>query len=226
MIDTPHSVAPPLADVAYRALRDAILSGQIPPGTKLKIEELQRRYSLSSSPLREALNRLTGEGYVIADQRRGFRAARISRGDLDDITKFRLVIEVQAFIESVERGASDWERNIQEALTQLEYAAQRSAPESPGLSTHWIQKHKEFHMALVAACSSRRQIETCSSLFDQSQRYRNIAARHRVSARSGGAEHKRILQAALDRDKRAAGTLLYEHIQKTAQYVSRFLLEE
>ena len=79
-------VGPPLSEMAYRALRTDILRGNIEPGSKLKIDELQQKYQYSSSPLREALNRLTAEQFVIADERRGFRAARTSVADLRDIT--------------------------------------------------------------------------------------------------------------------------------------------
>src|SRR5882762_6628853 len=82
-----------LSEKAFRIIREQILNGEILPGEKLKIEVLQRKYALSSSPLREALNRLVAERLVIADDRRGFRAVPISAGDLNDIVRCRLMIE-------------------------------------------------------------------------------------------------------------------------------------
>ena len=68
----------PLSDRAYRRLRRQILDGLIPPEGKLKLDVLQRQLSLSSSPLREALNRLLAEGLVQSDDHRGFRASPMS----------------------------------------------------------------------------------------------------------------------------------------------------
>src|ERR1700750_1933375 len=86
-----------LSEMAFLAIRQRILRGEVQPGEKLKIEVLEREQGLSSSPLREALNRLAAEKLVVADNNRGFRAASISVEEMRDITEFRLVIELAAF---------------------------------------------------------------------------------------------------------------------------------
>src|SRR6267378_3887121 len=93
--------SPSLSEKAFRVLRQQILNGEIPPGEKLRVEALQREHALSSSPLREALNRLVAEGSVIADDHRGFRAAPMTSADLEDITRFRLIIEPAALGQSI-----------------------------------------------------------------------------------------------------------------------------
>src|SRR5690606_39589240 len=85
---------------ALAALRRDVLSGHAEPGVKLKMELLQQRYGFSSSPLREALNRLVQEGLVVADERRGFRAAELSLADLRDINHMRLLLDPQALSEA------------------------------------------------------------------------------------------------------------------------------
>jgi DNA-binding GntR family transcriptional regulator len=79
-----------LSDRAYELICGAILSGDIVAGSRLKMETLQRQYTLSSSPLREALNRLAAEGLVGLSYHCGFRAAEVSADDLRDIADFRL----------------------------------------------------------------------------------------------------------------------------------------
>ena len=70
---------PPLTEQAYQTLRESILRGTIVAGERLKIDVLQRDLDVSSSPLREALNRLVAENLVVADERRGFRAGTLDR---------------------------------------------------------------------------------------------------------------------------------------------------
>src|SRR6478735_9133177 len=94
----------PLVDLAVDQLRQDLLSGVHAPGSKLKVDELRARYGYSSSPLREALNRLTQEGLVVADQRRGFRVASMSVEDFADITRLRLLLDLQALEESILTG--------------------------------------------------------------------------------------------------------------------------
>ena len=79
-------------DVLFQVLRQDVLSGRHAPDIKLKLDSLQSLYGFSSSPLREALNRLVQEGLVKADERRGFRVTPISPADLADITKMRLML--------------------------------------------------------------------------------------------------------------------------------------
>jgi DNA-binding GntR family transcriptional regulator len=144
---------------------------------------------------------------------------------LNDITEFRLLLEVHGLVESIERGTKAWEADIVAALDRLERAEEKLPRPARSLSDLWIDLHKRFHMALVSASSSARLREQCSSLFDQSQRYRNLYTMHRTSAgmRNGSAEHRAILDAALNRDRTLAAALLREHISKTARFVANFL---
>ena len=91
------------------------------PGEKLKIDTLQRDHGLSSSPLREALNRLVTEGLVHTDERRGFWAAPVSVADLRDVTRLRLMLDCEALEESMRHGDHAWEARIVSALHWLVY---------------------------------------------------------------------------------------------------------
>ena len=96
---------PPLVDQAFQRLRHDVLTGTFAAGRKLKVEELQSAYGFSSSPLREALSRLSQEGLVRADERRGFRVAPLSVDDLADITRMRLMLDVLGTIVNLPRRA-------------------------------------------------------------------------------------------------------------------------
>lgn len=98
-----------LSEQAFARLRHDVLTGAHLPGAKLKVEDLQEAYGVSSSPLREALNRLSQEGLVRADDRRGFRVAAISRADLADVTHMRLLLDVEALRLSMATGDDAWE---------------------------------------------------------------------------------------------------------------------
>ena len=204
-----------LSEKAYRLLRSEILRGSIPPEGKLKTEALQRRFALSSSPLREALNRLRAEGLVHSDDHRGFRVASMSVQDLRDITTFRLTLEPIALEQSVMQGDDEWEAAVISAHHRLERAHNREAH----TSDQWTVLHKAFHMALILKCPSSRMITTCSALFDLAERYRRFSATHRETPRDIAAEHRQLMGAALDHDAEAAGRLLREHIATTAANV-------
>src|SRR4051812_27786920 len=110
----------PLTEIAFRQLRRDVLIGTFAAGNKLKLDELQEHYGLSSSPLREALSRLAQEGLVRADERRGFRVAALSAADLADITRMRLMIDLEALANSIDEGDDEWEASLVAAYHRLE----------------------------------------------------------------------------------------------------------
>jgi GntR family transcriptional regulator, carbon starvation induced regulator len=206
-----------LSAQAFRILREQILNGEIAPGEKLKIEVLQREHTFSSSPLREALNRLVAEGLVIADDNRGFRAAPMSAADLNDITNARLVVESAALSQSIAHGTDDWEAGVVAAFHRLERVRARIGRGEIPYNAEWTSRHKEFHMALISAAPSARLIATSSRLFDEAERYRRFSAKNRTGVRDTGGEHRRLMDTALSRQAELAATLLRKHITLTVQ---------
>jgi GntR family transcriptional regulator, carbon starvation induced regulator len=209
--------SPPLSEVAFRVLRQQILNGDIPPGEKLRMETLQREHSLSSSPLREALNRLVAEKLVIADDHRGFRAAPMSSADLNDITGFRLIIEPAALSLSIKNGNDEWEGRVVAALHRLERVRERISRDEISFNAEWTGRHKDFHTALISAAGAPRLLDACSNLFDQAERYRRFSAMNRTQPRDTGSEHRQLMETALARQVELAVALVREHISRTTQ---------
>jgi len=225
-----QKVAPPSADLstplteqAFRSLRRDVLCGRFEAGARLKLDELQGHYGFSSSPLREALSRLAQEGLVRTDDRRGFRVAPVSREDLQDITRMRLMLDVQALADAMAHGDDGWEAAIVAAHHRLDRIELRMSDGPLALDDEWSALHREFHVALLAACRSERQLAWSASLFDQAERYRRYSARHRTTARRKSNEHRKIMEAALRRDVETACALLQEHILGTQRSVEAVL---
>lgn len=209
-----------LVEKAYALLRQGIVRGTLLPGEKLKIDLLQKEYGISSSPLREALNRLTAENLVTAEGNRGFRVAPISLDDLDDLVGLRIVLEREAVEASIAEGGDDWEARIVAAFYRLEREEKRIFEENVPLNEEWSQRHRDFHMALLSGGRSKRLANMCASLFDQAERYRRLSASVRKRAHNKSGEHKRLMDAVLSRDPQRAAECLREHVQKTAQNIA------
>lgn len=212
----------PLSDQAYQIIRDRILRGVTVAGEKLKIDVLQRDLDISSSPLREALNRLAAENLVVADERRGFRAAPVSAEDLGDLTAMRVVVEPGALAAAMAAGSDEWESKVVAAFYRLERIERRVSAGESSRDDEWTARHKEFHMALISGCGSERLLELCSKLFDQTERYRRLSASFRQKSRNTPTEHKKLMEVALARDS-AAVLLLRQHIELTAEHVTAAL---
>jgi DNA-binding GntR family transcriptional regulator len=77
----------------HQLIRDDIVGGRLPSGARLKVSELAQRYGTSTNPVREALQQLRGEGFVVISRNRG---ARVRPIDEDFV---RNVYEITALIE-------------------------------------------------------------------------------------------------------------------------------
>src|SRR3990172_5019394 len=81
-----------LASSVYERLRQDVLTGELLPGHKLRIDALRLRYGVGASPVREALNRLVSEGLVTLEDQKGFRVAPVSLDELRELTHTRCLI--------------------------------------------------------------------------------------------------------------------------------------
>ncbi|WP_439253892.1 GntR family transcriptional regulator [Pseudomonas monteilii] len=205
----------PLIDVALAKMKKAIVCCELRPGEKLKVAELSKVYGLSSSPIREALNRLTQDGVVEASDNKGFRVAAISEADFREITRLRCLLEGEALSDAIRFGDDEWEANVLGAFHRLNLTERKLDSGPLTLDEEWSARHKAFHFALFSACPSPLMLRMIDSLFDRAERYRRFSAKQRIVERHKGNEHQELMEASLARDSERAVTLLRNHIQNT-----------
>jgi GntR family transcriptional regulator, carbon starvation induced regulator len=222
----PDRNGPPrtIAESIYRRIRQDILWMQLAPGSALRSDELRARYGVGISPLREALTRLASERLVTSVGQRGFRVAPLTAYDVEDTMRTRIIIEREALATSIEKGDIAWETAVVAAFHAL---SRNPIPKEPGPATElWAIHHRQFHLALLSACGSRWQMELAGLLFDQAERHRLLRAKfapQQKLKRDTAREHKRIFDAALARDVKAAVRALEKHYATTAKQVAAVL---
>ena len=109
-----------VGDSALRRIRFDIIRGRLQPGEKLRLERLREAYGVSVTTLREILNRLDVEGFVLAEGQRGFEVGPVAEADLRDICELRLLLECHALRRSVDLGTLDWEAHVVSAHHKLQ----------------------------------------------------------------------------------------------------------
>ncbi len=204
-----------LTQGAYEALRADLLACRILPGSRLKIQELCSRLSVSLGAIREALSRLTSEGLVVAEPQRGFRAAPISAEDLQDLTMVRVEVESLCLKRAIEIGDVNWESGLVAAFHRLSRTPERAPADPIRSNDDWAEAHAAFHLALVEGCDSPWLLRLHSQLYDQSERYRRLSIPLAKQERNVGQEHQRILDVTLKRDAKKAVALLTAHLTAT-----------
>lgn len=198
------------SDWALRRLRAAILSGEFPPGTKLRAEDLAKRWQISPTPLREAFQRLSGARLLEMSPQRGVRVAEFTLDDAADLYALRLRLEPPALGESL--AASDDAHRAEIAAAYQTLASARALDEG-------TDAHLAFHSALLARCPSAWTKRVVGILGEHAQRYVMLGAQKFRSGRGPVAEHVQLRDAALAGDVTAAVSILEEHLRGTLNSV-------
>ena len=206
------SPARTLAEQAYLQLRQHIIEGQYPPGSKLRVEHLKDVYGVGAGTLREALTRLVSDALVIAEGQRGFRVTPMSLADLEDITRLRIHIEVDALRESVRHGDKAWEMRVRESYERLSAYEQ---PISIDKRPAWEVCNRRFHEDLISAAASPWTYLMLRILSQHGERYRRLAIGLQDSHRDVHREHREIFEAAMRRADARAALALEDHISTT-----------
>ena len=215
-IDGPVSIT----QQVFSELRRQIIVGELPPGEKLKIDDLRSRLDVGASPVREALSLLTSDHMVERIDQRGFRVARASEDHFSDILQTRCWLEERALRESIAGGDQEWEERLVLAHHRLARKS-RATTDDPDSPNTWEGLHKRFHMALIAACGSPILQRFCELLYDQNIRYRYLAAHsHGYGSRDVLREHAEILEATLERNADLAVARLLGHYRKTGSFLA------
>jgi GntR family carbon starvation induced transcriptional regulator len=213
------SGADTLSERAAGMLERDILAGRLLPGSRLAIAELAQHYEIGATPLREGLSRLVSRGLIVAIGQRGFRVASVSREDLADITRMRVVVEVEALRLAMANGGDAWEAGILAALHQLRRHIERVGVKFREGAEDFDSLHKGFHTSLLEACGSMRLTAAHSDLYDQAYRYRRVMMRGFDSGERFVEAHQKLAERVIARDAAAARAMLAEHLQTTLHFV-------
>jgi len=215
-----------MIEAVFTQLREDILDGKHPPGSRLRVEQLRQEFGVGASTIREALSRLMSETLVTTEGQRGFRVAPISLEDFRDIAEMRKMLEIMAVQHSIAKGDDDWEAGIVAAYHRLSKVEERLADNLDEVVPEWGAQNQAFHDALIAACGNKWLLTFRKILHDQSNRYLRLAITDRSIPRDVHAEHEAIYKATLDRDTTAVAELMAQHIDRTVNIISQKLQDQ
>jgi DNA-binding GntR family transcriptional regulator len=199
-----------VGETLFRRIRGDIIAGTLRPGQKLTLDKLRSQYGASVSTLREILNRLTTEDFVVAEGQRGFEVAPATAAGLREVGDLRLLLECHALDLSFAAGDLEWEGRVVAAHHKLSYVERQLLDGNRQRTPEWIAYDWAFHNALISACGSRLLMKTHGSVFDRFLRYHMLAASFRGPAVSQ--DHEALFKLAMARDAAAAKARLAEHV--------------
>jgi DNA-binding GntR family transcriptional regulator len=199
-------------DAAYRYLRNAILSNELPAGFQAAENEIAVQLGMSRTPVHEAMTRLQEEGFVQILPRKGILVRALTPADLLEIYDVLIALEGAA-AELLAEGTADV---LAPTLDELQAStdAMASALRVGDLDA-WREADERFHDALVAGCGNGRIKRMIATVAGQSNRARRLTLHLRPAPTNSAAEHQAIIDAIRSGDVPAAGEAARIHRRHT-----------
>jgi DNA-binding GntR family transcriptional regulator len=193
------------AAVIARQLRDAIMTGALPPGTQLGETDLASRFQVSRGPLREAMQHLVSEGLLRSERHRGLFVIDLEPSDVFDIYLARSAVERAALLCAL-RGDREL---IAASLEQFVADMATAADDPAALSAADLA----FHEALINASGSKRLVRMARTLLIETRMCLTLLQSTYQGVEDRVDEHTRIIDALRTGDADAALDLLDAHME-------------
>jgi DNA-binding GntR family transcriptional regulator len=203
-----------LADKAYHAIRDLIVSLELAPGSVIDERSLVARLGMSRTPVREALMRLARERLVEVYPRRGMFVTGVDVRELSRLSEVREVLEPEAARLAAER-ATDADREELAALLE-----EIDGHGEAGL----MNLDERIHRAVYRAAHNDLLAQTLEQYYVLARRIWSIAGERADDLVDAVEAHAALLEAILDEDGPRAAEAMRGHVINFEQAMHRVLL--
>ena len=157
-----------MAEAALERLREAIILGELTPGTPLRLQDLARTLGTSISPIREAVRQLEALGLAEHVPHHGAKVVGLEIEELRELFSIRLALETMAVRRAAELFGSDDEQAARAHLHELDAAREG------GDARTAVRAHTAFHFALYEAAGSGWLLRMIRPAWDSCERYRPV----------------------------------------------------
>jgi len=204
-------------ELAYEALRDAIITCRFPPGKRLVENELAQQLGMSRSPIREALKRLSSEGLVKEVPHIGVTVADVALDSLHELYLVLAALEGLACREATLRRS---EETLQ-SMAQLLEAMDRMLARDDYLE--WARLNAEFHFLSRRDCAMPYLLHLLNEIWNRLRRFQIFSGAAALRAPQSQKEHRAIYEAMQAGDADRVEFLSRVHNAETDRSFAEYL---
>jgi len=202
--------------MAYDKIKYLIISLQLEPGTPIILEHLVSQLGVSRTPIRDAIVRLQGDGFVEADSEAGICVAPVTAGRIVELYQVREPLERLAVRLATPHIANPVMEELGHLFNDVETDIQAGDYE------RYFSADTAFHQAILEAASNRWLRRMLQPLAEHAYRIRQLAkSRRGPHIFASHQEHCQILAAMQERDLETAEQVMAQHIGGTADRLAR-----
>lgn len=200
-----------------QTLRDAIVRGDIAPGSKLSEPKLAAEYQVSRGPLREAIRRLESMKLVTHVPREGVRVITLDLEKVIEIYHVREALEGKAAALAARHISEDGIQQLKDLLVMAEEHMATS-----GGTYIQADADIDFHYQIIQASQNQMLIQTlCEELYYLLRMYRYRASLRPSRSQKAFREHKHLIAALEDRDEQLAEMVMRKHIVRARENIEQ-----
>lgn len=203
-----------LSDQIYSILREDIINQNIECGKKLTLKSLQERFDISSTPIREALNRLSQDGLVDHITNIGAKVIILVEKDIREIYDFSSLLDVTAI-----KLAFKSERIAELTAELVRCVELQKESLDAGNMKEFIESSDDFHDIFYRYADNSRLYDASRKIRSQlsilTTKYQNLA----TSKSMVYVQHKNIMEAVVKKEYDAAAVLMAEHFEHAKRYL-------
>jgi DNA-binding GntR family transcriptional regulator len=196
-----------MAEYALEQLREAIILGELEPGSPLRLDELARSLGMSISPIREAVRQLEALGLAEHVPHHGAKVMQLDIEEMRELFSIRLALEGMAVRRAAEQFEPADEEKARAALDEYDAARHR------GDTRAAVRAHGAFHFALYEAARSSWLLRLIRPAWDSCERYRPVLfAEGTVQDRHEELDVE-LVEACAAHNADRAGRALHDHLE-------------
>lgn len=209
-----------LNEKAYEQILEGLLSGDLAPGAMLTESQAVEQYKLTLAPARAALQRLSQEGWLLPQPRRGYLIKPLTIADTRDLFLMRKLIEPTAARMAAAHINATRLREL-DAICMLGFK-----PGDRAAETAFFAANKAFHLGIAEASGSRRVVEAVRTLQNEAERVLRFGMRYLNWSENWSHGHTEILEAMAKGDGAGAQKVALKQLETSEEIVISALMLE
>ena len=199
----------PIREIAYETLKHAIITGELPAGSRIVETEYAERMHISRTPLREALRKLERDGLVEYMLRRGVVVRAFTIADVEEIYTIRNALEMLTLPAIIQNATPEDIAHLRGLLNQMDPVTVRS--DIPTLSP----MARSFHAQLTAISGQKRIIRAIEGQDEYITRFSALAIAKEDRRLQAHQEHHRLVDLVEQKDLEGFEKLMHSHIERS-----------
>ncbi|HNX62049.1 MAG TPA: GntR family transcriptional regulator, partial [Candidatus Limiplasma sp.] len=206
---TPSVESKPIREIAYETLKHAIITGQIPAGSRIVETEYADKLHISRTPLREALRKLERDGLVEYILRRGVVVRAFTIADVEEIYTIRNALEMITLPAIIENATPEDIQSMREKLHQMDVFVSKN--DIDGLSP----LARNFHDQLTSISGLNRILRVIQSQDEYIRRFSAMSIARETRRKSAHEEHYKLIEYVEQKDLENFTQLMKKHIERS-----------